>query len=228
MTGRSNAPSLQTATSGSMPAAGCEGEPVNFLLAARGLGSSFGGPFDLDLALGECVCVLGKSGSGKSVFLRLVADMDAGLGTVTLKGKSRDDWTGPEWRQRVIYQAAEPAWWALTGAEHFRPEDREQMVILMRALGLDTALLAHPVEQLSTGERQRLALVRSLARNPEVLLLDEPTASLDQASTLAVEDLLASRMNAGLGIVIVTHSREQAQRMGMRRFEMRDHRLHAL
>jgi len=204
------------------------GEPANPLLTARGLGSSFGGPFDLDLAVGECVCVLGKSGSGKSVFLRLVADMDPGSGTVALKGKSRSDWSGPEWRQRVIYQAAEPAWWAQTGAEHFCPGDMGPAAILMQALGLDTALLAHPVEQLSTGERQRLALVRSLARNPEVLLLDEPTASLDQSSTLAVEDLLASRMRTGLGIVIVTHSREQAQRIGMRQFEMRDHQLHAL
>src|SRR2546427_2031247 len=178
---------------------GAMGEPAYPLLTVRGLGSSFGGPFDLDLAVGECVCVLGKSGSGKSVFLRLVADMDPGSGTVALKGKSRSDWAGPEWRQRVIYQAAEPAWWAQTGAEHFRPGDRQQAAILMQALGLDTALLAHPVEQLSTGERQRLALVRSLARNPEVLLLDEPTASLDQSSTLAVEDLLASRMRTGLG-----------------------------
>jgi ABC-type iron transport system FetAB ATPase subunit len=203
-------------------------ESVDPLLVARDLGSSFGGPFDLELAMGECVCVQGKSGSGKSVFLRLVADMDPGSGTVTLKGKNRNDWTGPEWRQRVIYQAAEPAWWAPTGAEHFPAGDREQVAVLMETLGLDTALLARPVEQLSTGERQRLSLVRSLARNPAVLLLDEPTASLDQTSTLAVENLLAGRMRKGLGIVIVTHSREQAERMGMRQFEMRDHRLHAL
>jgi ABC-type iron transport system FetAB ATPase subunit len=203
-------------------------EQAHPLLVARDLGSPFGGPFDLELAVGECVCVRGKSGSGKSVFLRLVADMDPGSGTVTLKGKNRNDWTGPEWRQRVVYQAAEPAWWAPTGAGHFRADDREQAAVLMEALGLDAALLTQSVDQLSTGERQRLALARSLARNPEVLLLDEPTAALDQASTLAVENLLVGRMRAGLGIVVVTHSREQAERMGTRQFEIRDHRLHSL
>jgi len=67
--------------------------------------------------------------------------------------------------------------------------------------------------------------LRSLARKPAVLLLDEPTASLDQATTLAVEALLGRQLAAGLAVLMVTHSVEQAQRIGHRRFDMVEGRL---
>ena len=189
-------------------------------LSIRGLRSSFCGPIDLDLARGECVPILGRSGSGKSAFLRLIADLDPASGEVRLDGRSRDDWPAPEWRRRVVYQAAEPAWWAPDVAAHFQHIDPALLGELLPALGLPLALLRADIERLSTGERQRLALVRSLTRQPSVLLLDEPSASLDPASTLAMETVLLGRLAAGTAILIVTHSPEQAQRMSLRRFEM--------
>ena len=195
-------------------------------LDVRQLRSRFGGPFDLALDGGECVSILGKSGSGKSVLLRLIADLDPGTGEVELDGRSRDHWPAPEWRRRVVYQAAEPAWWAPTAGDHFRAADAAMVESLLPGLDLAPELLRADVARLSTGERQRLALVRSLVVMPRVLLLDEPTASLDAASVRAVEALLRSRLEAGLAVLLVTHAQERARRMGERVFEMIEGVLH--
>jgi ABC-type iron transport system FetAB ATPase subunit len=177
-------------------------------------------PVDLDVAAGECVAILGPSGSGKSVLLRLIADLDPGIGSITLDGRARESWPAPEWRARVTYQAAESAWWAPDVLSHFPPSERDELRALLPSLGLSEPVLSTEVSRLSTGERQRLALIRTLCRQPAVALLDEPTASLDQASTLAVEAVLRGRLAAGLAIVMVTHSPEQASRLATRIFHM--------
>lgn len=200
---------------------------VSPLLSVRALRSRTGHLIDLDVAQGECLCIVGKSGSGKSVLLRLLADLDPGEGTVTLDGVERNSGTGPEWRRRVIYQAAEPAWWGDTVRDHFPQPAHAELDAWMTEVGLPRDMLDAELPRLSTGERQRLALLRSLARNPRVLLLDEPTASLDQQTTLAIEALLMRLLASGLAIVMVTHSPEQAQRMGHRRFEMKEGELTA-
>lgn len=190
--------------------------PAQPLLSVEQLRSPRAGPFDFGLAVGECVCIVGRSGAGKSVFLRLLADLDPNDGVVRLSGAERHSFSGPGWRQRVVYQAAEPAWWMPTMREHLAPADADPALALMARLGLAPALFDQPIVQLSTGQRQRLALVRAAARKPDVLLLDEPTASLDNESTARVEAVLKDILRAGAGIVWVTHSREQAQRLGDR------------
>ena len=72
--------------------------------------------------------------------------------------------------------------------------------------------------QLSTGERQRLALLRAMERSPKVLLLDEPTGPLDEEATAAVEAMLREKQGNGLAILWVTHDRRQAERIADRRF----------
>ncbi|MDB5850418.1 MAG: hypothetical protein JWP29_4170 [Rhodoferax sp.] len=186
-----------------------------------------GGPYRLDIQAGECVAVVGRSGSGKSVLLRLIADLDPHEGEVALHGRLRSTWAAPEWRAQVVYQAAEPAWWAATAGEHMNGATAEVLAPWLARLGLDAELLDADVTRLSTGERQRMALVRSLSRQPRVLLLDEPTASLDAASALAVEQLVAEKMQRdGLVVVLVTHAREQADRLGHRVLQVRDRGLH--
>lgn len=192
------------------------------------LGSSHGGPFDLSIEQGECIAIVGRSGAGKSVLLRLLADLDPGTGHVHLRGRSCDSWTGPEWRRRVLYQAAEPAWWAIKVSDHIPPQEHATATALMDRLALAPRLFDADVARLSTGERQRFALVRSLSRQPEVLLLDEPSASLDTESTALMEAVLHDAMGTGLSILMVTHSREQAARMSGRIFEMADRKLRPL
>lgn len=186
------------------------------LLRVRDLRSPYAGPFSLDLHAGECVAILGPSGSGKTVFLRMIADLDPHAGNVTLGGQKRSQWPAPAWRKKVIYQAAEPAWWEPTAAAHFSESEKNTVLALMPALQLRVELLDNDISRLSTGERQRLALLRSLSRSPDVLLLDEPTAALDQESAAAVEALLRHCMKKKLAIILVTHSPQQAERLGHR------------
>ena len=195
------------------------------LLAVRRLRSRFGGPFDFELQAGECVAIQGPSGAGKSVLLRMLADLDPHEGEAFLDGRSNKAMPAPAWRAQVVYQPAEPAWWEATGGAHFTDAQRSFVDRILGRLGLSTALLDTEVERLSTGERQRLALVRSLAAEPRVLLLDEPTAALDPDSVKRAETLLASCLADGMAIVIVTHSADQAQRLAQRIFHLDQGRL---
>jgi ABC-type multidrug transport system ATPase subunit len=95
----------------------------------------------------------------------------------------------------------------------------------LAALGLAPALLDTEIERLSTGERQRLALVRSLARRPRVLLLDEPTGALDPDGVARVEALLREQLAAGMAILVVTHAGEQARRLAQRIFRLEQGKL---
>jgi ABC-type iron transport system FetAB ATPase subunit len=186
----------------------------------RGLRSSFGGPFSFTLHAGECVAIQGPSGAGKSVLLRMLADLDPHEGEVALDGRAASTMPAPEWRARVVYQAAEPAWWEATAGEHFMDVDRAWTNRTLAALGLDPVILDTDIERLSTGERQRLALVRSLARRPRVLLLDEPTAALDPGSVAKAEALLRTALADGMALLIVTHAAEQASRLAQRIFHL--------
>ena len=172
--------------------------------------------------------IIGRSGGGKSVLLRLIADLDPHDGDVALNGRPRALYSAPDWRGQVVYQAAEPAWWAATPRAHFSIADMPVVDAILSDLDLEPRLLDADISRLSTGERQRVALARSLARGPLVLLLDEPTAALDPATTLAVEQVLATRVASGLSILWVTHSREQAERVGHRVLQVRDRGIHAL
>ncbi|MBS0445171.1 MAG: ATP-binding cassette domain-containing protein [Proteobacteria bacterium] len=196
-------------------------------LQVESLACAHGGPYDLTLAAGECVAVGGRSGSGKSVLLRMIADLDPHTGEVRLDGRACSSWPAPTWRRHVVYHAAEPAWWAPTAREHFGADGCSRVEALLPRLDLDPALLDADITRLSTGERQRLALIRSLARSPRVLLLDEPTSALDHAGTSAVERLLAECVGLGLSVLWVTHTPEQAVRIGHRHVEIRERRLHA-
>lgn len=89
--------------------------------------------------------------------------------------------------------------------------ERERAALAMAGL---EHLAGRPARVLSGGEQQRLAVARALACEPELLFLDEPTASLDPASTLAIERLIGEAHSAGVTIVLVTHDRAQAQRLG--------------
>lgn len=160
---------------------------------------------------GQCLAVRGRSGSGKTLLLRAIADLDPSEGRVTLDGQERESIPAPQWRRRIAYVSAEPGWWSATPADHF--EDWPAAQELVGALGLSPDLGAAPIAQLSTGERQRMALARTLIGTPDYLLLDEPTAALDGDATAAVEAILRDRQDQGTGILLVTHDPAQSERI---------------
>ena len=195
------------------------------LLQLRGLRSRLAGPFDLELDAAECIAITGPSGAGKSLFLRMVADLDPNEGQITLKGRERRTWAAPEWRRQVMYCAAEPGWWHDRIDAHFPGAALARARELAPLLDLSLDLFEAPVQQLSTGERLRMALIRAVAAEPPVLLLDEPTGALDQDSTALVEELLADRLAGGTAVLMVTHNLEQARRIGTRHLRIAERRM---
>src|ERR1700681_2611324 len=131
-------------------------------LLVKDLRSAFAGPFELNLGPGACAAITGPSGSGKSLFLRMIADLDLNEGKVWLNGRERGSMPAPEWRKQATYVSAETGWWADTVIEHFAANTRNEIAALSVRLGIRADLLDAPVAQLSTGEKQRLSLVRAL------------------------------------------------------------------
>lgn len=183
------------------------------------------GPLRLHVAAGECVAVAGPSGSGKSFLLRAVANLDPAEGAVSLDGAMRESMAAPAWRRLVAYVATEPGWWADTVREHF--SDWARALPLVTRLGLPADCAGWPVTRLSTGERQRLGLARTLVTQPRMLLLDEPTSGLDGAATAVVEELVAEFRADGGGVLWVTHDTAQAARVASRTFRIRAGRAEA-
>lgn len=195
-------------------------------LRIEGLRSRLAGPFDLTLEPGTCVGVTGPSGAGKSLLLRMVADLDPHEGEAWLDGIACSAMPAASWRRRVMYVPAEPGWWDESVAPHF--PDRAAAQALAARFALKPGLLEGTVRLLSTGERQRLALVRALLAEPAVLLLDEPTGALDAASSALVEDELRARLAAGMALLLVTHDPPMLGRLGARHYAMAAGRLSAV
>jgi ABC-type iron transport system FetAB ATPase subunit len=117
-----------------------------------------------------------------------------------------------------VYVAAESGWWSEQVAAHFI--DVAAGRALAPRLDLKPELFDGPVLRLSTGEKQRLALIRALQLASPVLLLDEPTSALDEAAQAKTEDLLRGRLAEGVALLLVSHDRAQAARLGRRQFIM--------
>jgi ABC-type iron transport system FetAB ATPase subunit len=189
-------------------------------LLVKGLRTEFVGPFELNLGTGACAAITGPSGSGKSLFLRMIADLDPNEGKVWLNGRERASMPAPAWRRQATYVSAESGWWADRVIEHFAVNRRSEVAALAARLGLRADLIDAPIAQLSTGEKQRFSLARALLPSPPVLLLDEPTGPLDEESVARVETLLQERMASGTSILLVTHDPDQAERLGSQRYRM--------
>jgi tungstate transport system ATP-binding protein len=176
---------------------------------------------DLDLKIEErgISVIMGPNGAGKSVLLRLMHGLIAPSGGEILWAGRRLDREVAQ-RQAMVFQkpvllrrsAAANIWYALGLRGVDRSERPTRVEDALKLAGLER-LAATPARVLSGGEQQRLCLARALSLEPEVLLLDEPTASLDPASTLAIERLLIDAQHRGIKIIVVTHDVGQARRL---------------
>lgn len=193
------------------------------LLAVQALAFDHGGPFDLYLRAAECIGLSGPSGSGKTRLLRCIADLDLHRGGVWLEGKAREDFPPPAWRRRVALLPAESAWWHDLVGSHFPAAPGPAR---LASLGFTDEVLGWRVDRLSSGEKQRLAVLRMLSVEPRVLLLDEPTANLDEENIGRVERLIQSYIgDENAAAIWVSHDQRQLQRVAARCYRIAQGRL---
>ena len=172
----------------------------------------------ITLATDATTALIGPNGSGKTTLLRLAMGLARPTG-------GRITWGGradvPPTRRAIVFQrptmlrrsAAGNLNYALAAAGCPRKRRAERIGDLLDLVGL-RALARRPARRLSGGEQQRLALARALAKDPDVLFLDEPTASLDPAATKAIEDLIRTIAARGIKVVMATHDLGEARRLG--------------
>jgi ABC-type iron transport system FetAB ATPase subunit len=176
----------------------------------------------LEVNAGQCAGLSGPSGSGKTLLLRAVADMDPHGGQVRLDGLSADQTAPEQWRRQVGLLPAESAWWHDTVGPHFDTDPQQWLNLL----GFDRSVMSWQVGRLSSGERQRLALVRLLELMPRVLLLDEPTANLDASNIERVEAAISHyRSYHHPSVLWVSHDLDQLRRNCDRLFMIEGSRL---
>ena len=172
---------------------------------------------NLTIGPGAPTHILGPNGSGKTSLLRLCRGLASpSRGTVSWGGRTDG---GPD-RRAILFQkpvmlrrsAAANVVYGLAQAGCRRSLRARRTEELLDRVGL-LELASRPSRRLSGGEQQRLALARALARQPEILLLDEPTASLDPAATRFVEDIILAAAHSGTKIVMASHDLGQVRRL---------------
>ena len=170
---------------------------------------------------GDFISITGPSGSGKSTFLKLCCNLLSPVsGHIIYQDQDVMDYEPTILRQEVAYFFQLPFLFGDTVRENIEypfkirnlPAQSDRISILLAAVNLSPDILAKDTKILSGGEKQRLALVRSLLFDPKVLLLDEVTASLDDENTRIVENLIVQLHQKGLTILWVTHNLDQSRR----------------
>jgi len=185
-------------------------------LSVSGLSILGGEAMNFSVSSQECVSLTGPSGSGKTLLLRALADLDEHSGRVSFNGVDATAIEPPRWRRQLGLLLAESQWWRERVVDHFPVLDDDARREL-QALGFDEQALQWSVSRLSSGERQRLALLRLLALQPQMLLLDEPTANLDPENTRIVEQVVDDyRRRHGCPVLWVSHDAGQRERVAER------------
>jgi tungstate transport system ATP-binding protein len=171
----------------------------------------------IGISAGAPTVLIGPNGSGKTTLLRVAMGLiSPSRGHITWGGRA----VSPPVRRAIVFQrpvmlrrsAAGNIAYALAAAGVPRAEHGQRIAELLSLVGL-AGFEGRPARRLSGGEQQRLALARALARDPVVLFLDEPTASLDPAATKAIEDIVRAVNARGVKVVMATHDLGEAKRI---------------
>lgn len=170
----------------------------------------------LDIRAGAITAVMGANGAGKSLALRVIAGLiEPDAGEMSYAGEMRAPrdvsivFQRPVLLRRSVRGNLRHAL-KVYGVPRRQRTRRVAELLELGRLGL---IADNPARALSGGEQQRVAMVRALAARPKLLLLDEPTASLDPQATQAIERLVRKAADDGATVVIVTHDRGQAKRL---------------
>lgn len=220
--------------------------PNDVLLESQGLGRRHPNGADwllsdvsLSVRPGDRLAIVGPSGAGKTLLLRALAQLDRfDAGQLLWHGAPVLPRAVPEFRSRAVYLHQRPA--LFDGSVEFNLQmpfslsvhadkrfDREWLVERLQSVGRDPDFLGRNCRDLSGGEAQIVSLLRALQLKPLLLLLDEPTASLDAQAVEAAERLVAAwgAGDATRALVWVSHSTDQARRVAQRTLSMRSGRI---
>jgi putative ABC transport system ATP-binding protein len=189
----------------------------------------------LELRPGDRLAVVGPTGAGKTLLLRALALLDPlDEGTIEFRGQSISAQAVPAYRRDVTYFHQRPPLFEGSvesnllrpfslGVNRGRAFDRGKVVAVLDSLGRPPSFLGQSSRDLSGGEGQIVALLRALQLNPTILLLDEPTASLDEVTTRTIEQFIGrwlAEAPSERALVWVSHDRDQARRVSNRTLSM--------
>ncbi|MFQ5906106.1 MAG: phosphate ABC transporter ATP-binding protein [bacterium] len=179
---------------------------------------------DMTVREGEIFVILGPTGSGKSTLLRMLNRLEVpDSGKIFLDGKDTEQYDILDVRRKIGMVFQSPVLFdgrveedILFGQRLRGTADRALAGQLAKLVGLPNHLLDRTTRELSAGEKQKVAIARALANQPEILLMDEPTSALDPSSRLHIEEFIKKARNAGPTVILVTHDVEQAKRLADR------------
>lgn len=172
----------------------------------------------LKIDKGEIVTIAGPSGSGKSTLVRILASLiTPTAGKIIYAGKDIEEEEPISYRRRVSYAMQQPTLFGKTVRENLefpyqirqQAFDENRALIALRTVGLSEDYLQREVNNLSGGEKQRVALLRNILILPETLIMDEVTAGLDGDNRMIIYQLIEKLNQQGVTIIIVTHDEQE-------------------
>lgn len=175
---------------------------------------------NLEIEKGKYITVIGPSGSGKSTLMRILASMiSATSGEVIFDGKRIETYEPTTYRQRVSYAFQQPTLFGKTVRENLNfpfevrniEFDEGKVKKYLKMVNLDESYIDKSVNDVSGGEKQRIALIRNLIFPPEVLITDEVTAGLDVENKTIVHEMLQQFNQQGVTILRVTHDESEIE-----------------
>lgn len=171
-------------------------------------------PVSFELHKGEFLWLTGPSGAGKTTLLKIIASLlDASGGEVRFNGQPMVELKPEQYRQQVSYVFQTPQLFGRTVYDNLvlpyqirqQPADRQHLGAELERLGLSSEMLDTPIDQLSGGEKQRVALLRNVQFPPEILLLDEISSALDDANKQRVAQLIDLLVARGSAAIWISH-----------------------